>query len=153
MLHSLTATITILSSVIKGVCNLAIAKILGISGQPHAYAFALLITTVGLIIMAATDHVEMYAAAQVFWTVGNNSLLCNVGIFIADTTAQSNEIRAASRGPDAKAVAWLKVDPQKTLSSLPVGPEYARAVAQRTKDRLDELVRNGGIHKDEVHFI
>ena len=69
------------------------------------------------------------------------------------TDTDLDEIRAASRGPDAKAVAWLKVDPQKTPSSLPVGPEYARAVAQRTKDRLDELVRNGGIHKDEVHFI
>ncbi|OGM39690.1 hypothetical protein ABOM_011639 [Aspergillus bombycis] len=69
------------------------------------------------------------------------------------TNTDLDEIRAASQGPDARPVAWLKVDPQKTPSSLPVGPEYARAVAQRTKDRLDELVQNGGIHKDEVHFI
>ncbi|KAL4876135.1 major facilitator superfamily domain-containing protein [Aspergillus karnatakaensis] len=90
MLHSLTPTVGILSGVIGGVCNLTIAKILDIFGRPHGYALALVITTVGLIMMAATDSVEMYAAAQVFWTVGNNSLLYTVGIFIADTTALHN---------------------------------------------------------------
>ncbi|KAB8202562.1 hypothetical protein P875_00075758 [Aspergillus parasiticus SU-1] len=69
------------------------------------------------------------------------------------TQTDLEEIRAASQGPDAKPVAWLKVDPAKTPSSIPVGPEYGRAVAKRTKDRLDELVRDGGIDRDEVHFI
>lgn len=69
------------------------------------------------------------------------------------TQTDLQEIRAASQGPDTKPVAWLKVDPAKTPSSIPVGPEYGRAVAKRTKDRLDELVRNGGIDRDEVHFI
>lgn len=69
------------------------------------------------------------------------------------TKIDLQEIRAASQGPDAKPVAWLKVDPGKTPSSIPVGLEYGRAVAKRTKDRLDELVRNGGIDRDEVHFI
>ncbi|KAL4744705.1 hypothetical protein BDW72DRAFT_187947 [Aspergillus terricola var. indicus] len=90
MLHSLTPTVTILSSVIGGVCNLIIAKILDVFGRAHGYALALVITTIGLVMMAATDSVEMYAAAQVFWTVGNNTLLYTVGIFIADTTALSN---------------------------------------------------------------
>ncbi|KAL2839510.1 major facilitator superfamily domain-containing protein [Aspergillus pseudoustus] len=90
LLHSLTPTVTILSSVIGGVCNLTIAKILDIFGRPQGYAFSLLITTIGLIMMAATDSVEMYAAAQVFWTVGNNALLYTVGIFIADTSALHN---------------------------------------------------------------
>ncbi|KAF4458387.1 siderophore iron transporter mirB [Fusarium albosuccineum] len=88
--HSLTPTVTILSSVIGGVCNLTIAKILDIFGRPQGYAFSLFITTIGIIMMAATTSVEMYAAAQVFWTVGNNALLYSVNIFVADTTALRN---------------------------------------------------------------
>ncbi|KAF4983167.1 hypothetical protein FDECE_17361 [Fusarium decemcellulare] len=88
--HSLTPTVTILSSVIGGVCNLTIAKILDIFGRPQGYAFSLFITTIGIIMMAATTSVEMYAAAQVFWTVGNNALLYSVNIFVADTTGLRN---------------------------------------------------------------
>ncbi|KAJ3523281.1 hypothetical protein NM208_g12513 [Fusarium decemcellulare] len=80
----------LLSSVIGGVCNLTIAKILDIFGRPQGYAFSLFITTIGIIMMAATTSVEMYAAAQVFWTVGNNALLYSVNIFVADTTGLRN---------------------------------------------------------------
>ncbi|KAL4926556.1 major facilitator superfamily-domain-containing protein [Aspergillus undulatus] len=108
MLHSLTPTVTILSSVIGGVCNLTIAKILDIFGRPHGYALSLLIATIGLIMMAATDSVEMYAAAQVFWTVGNNALLYTVGIFIADTTAlQNRALMTALASSPTIATIWL----------------------------------------------
>ncbi|KAE8378118.1 hypothetical protein BDV26DRAFT_262098 [Aspergillus bertholletiae] len=69
------------------------------------------------------------------------------------TQTDLQEIRAACQGLDATPVAWLKVDPRKTPSSIPVGPEYGRAVAKRTKDRLDELLRGEGVSRDEVHFI
>ncbi|OPB41763.1 MFS siderophore iron transporter mirB [Trichoderma guizhouense] len=88
--HSLTPTVSILASVIGGVCNLTVAKILDIFGRPQGYAMSLVITTIGLIMMAATTNVEMYAAAQVFWTVGNNALLYTVNIFVADTTRLHN---------------------------------------------------------------
>ncbi|KAL2795397.1 major facilitator superfamily domain-containing protein [Aspergillus keveii] len=108
LLHSLTPTVSILSSVIGGVCNLTIAKILDIFGRPQGYAFGLAITTIGLIMMAATDSVEMYAAAQVFWTVGNNALLYTVGIFIADTTALHNRaLMTALVSSPTIATIWL----------------------------------------------
>ncbi|UNI17475.1 hypothetical protein JDV02_003815 [Purpureocillium takamizusanense] len=88
--HSLTPTVTILSSVFGGVCNLTVAKILDISGRPQGYALSLFITTIGLVMMAATTKVEMYAAAQVFWQVGNNALLYSVNILVADTTGLRN---------------------------------------------------------------
>ncbi|KAL1870000.1 hypothetical protein VTK73DRAFT_2843 [Phialemonium thermophilum] len=88
--HSLTPTVGILSSVIGGVCNLTVAKILDIFGRPQGYAISLLLATIGLIMMAATTNVEMYAAAQVFWTVGNDALLYSINIFVADTTALRN---------------------------------------------------------------
>ncbi|KAK7423236.1 hypothetical protein QQZ08_009132 [Neonectria magnoliae] len=88
--HSLTPTVGILSSVVGGACNLTVAKILDIFGRPQGYAMSLVIATVGLIMMAATTTVEMYAAAQVFFTVGNNALLYSINIFVADTTRLRN---------------------------------------------------------------
>ncbi|RFU77962.1 siderophore iron transporter mirb [Trichoderma arundinaceum] len=88
--HSLTPTVGILASIIGGVCNLTVAKVLDIFGRPQGYAMSLFIATIGLIMMAATTNVEMYAAAQVFWTVGNNALLYTVNIFVADTTRLHN---------------------------------------------------------------
>ena len=106
--HSLTPTVGILSSIIGGVCNLTVAKILDIFGRPQGYALSLLIATVGLIMMAATTSVQMYAAAQVFWTVGNNALLYSVGIFVADTTALRNRglMTALTASPNIITV-WL----------------------------------------------
>lgn len=88
--HSLTPTVGILSFVIGGVCNLTVAKILDVFGRPQGYAASLVVVTIGLVMMAATTSVEMYAAAQVFWTVGNTAILYTVGIFVADTTALKN---------------------------------------------------------------
>ena len=89
-LHSLTPTVGIISAIVGGVCNLTVAKILDVFGRPQGYAMSLFIATIGLIMMAATTNVEMYAAAQVFWTVGNNALLYTVNIFVADTTGLRN---------------------------------------------------------------
>ncbi|KAF7556922.1 hypothetical protein G7Z17_g992 [Cylindrodendrum hubeiense] len=106
--HSLTPTVGILSSIIGGVCNLTVAKILDIFGRPQGYAMALLITTIGLIMMAATTTVEMYAAAQVFWTVGNTALLYSVNIFVADTSALRNRalMTALTSSPNIITI-WL----------------------------------------------
>ncbi|KAI6779254.1 putative siderophore iron transporter mirb protein [Emericellopsis cladophorae] len=88
--HSLTPTVDILSFVISGCANLTVAKILDVWGRPQGYAVSLFIATIGLIMMAATTNVEMYAAAQVFWSVGTNALMYSINIFVADTTALHN---------------------------------------------------------------
>lgn len=85
--HSLTPTVSILASVIGGCCNLTMAKILDVFGRPQGFLFCIVLATIGLIMMAACRSVEMYAAAQVFYTVGNNMLQYTLGIFIADTTS------------------------------------------------------------------
>ena len=88
--HSLTPTVTILSSVIGGVTNLTIAKVLDIFGRPQGYLFCICLATVGLIMMAACNNVESYAAAQVFYTVGNNGLQYSLSVFVADTSSLRN---------------------------------------------------------------
>ena len=88
--HSLTPTVGVLSSVIGGVTNLTLAKILDVFGRPQGYLFTIILATTGLIMMAACNNVEAYAAAQVFYTVGNNGIQYSLSVFIADTTSLRN---------------------------------------------------------------
>ncbi|KAL9620749.1 MAG: hypothetical protein Q9160_004762 [Pyrenula sp. 1 TL-2023] len=89
-LHSLTPTVGILSSVIGGVTNLTLAKILDVFGRPQGYLFCIFIATAGLIMMAVCNDVEAYAAAQVFYTVGNNGIQYSLTVFVADTSSLRN---------------------------------------------------------------
>ncbi|KAI8937882.1 hypothetical protein NX059_005569 [Plenodomus lindquistii] len=89
-LHSLTPTVGILSSVIGGVTNLTLAKILDVFGRPQGYLCCNILATMGLIMMAACNNVEAYAAAQVFYTVGNNGIQYSLSVFIADTSSLHN---------------------------------------------------------------
>lgn len=89
-LHSLTPTVGILSSVIGGVTNLTIAKILDVFGRPQGYLFCVCLGTIGLIMMAACNNVEAYAASMIFYTVGNNGIQYVISVFIADTTKLQN---------------------------------------------------------------
>ena len=85
--HSLIPTTGILSQVIGGVTNLGIAKILDIFGRPHGFLLCVCICTVGLIMSAACNNVESYAASQVFYTVGINGVGYILSVFIADTSS------------------------------------------------------------------
>jgi MFS family permease len=88
--HSLTPTVTVVSSVIGGCTNFTIAKILDVFGRPQGYLICIVIATVGLIMMGACRTVEMYAAAQVFYTVGNTGLQYSLSVFVADTSSLQN---------------------------------------------------------------
>jgi hypothetical protein len=68
--HSLTAATGIMSSLIGGLIKLPLAKVLDIWGRPQGFALMVLFLVVGLIMMAACNNVETYAAAQVFYWVG-----------------------------------------------------------------------------------
>lgn len=88
--HSLTPTVGIISGIIGGVTNLTIAKIIDVFGRPNGLLLCLLLGTVGLVMMAACNNVETYAAAMVFNTVGNNGIVYILSVFIADTTRLKN---------------------------------------------------------------
>ncbi|TID19573.1 MFS general substrate transporter [Venturia nashicola] len=85
--HSLVPTTSVLSQVIGGVTNLVLAKILDIFGRPHGFLICVLFATLGLIMSASCNGVELYAAAQVFYTVGINGLGYCLSVFIADTSS------------------------------------------------------------------
>jgi MFS family permease len=89
-LHSLTPTVSIISSIIGGVMNLTLAKILDVFGRPQGYLFCVCLAVIGLAMTAACNSVEAYAAAQVFYTVGNNGIQYSLSVLIADTSSLQN---------------------------------------------------------------
>ncbi|RDL32936.1 Siderophore iron transporter mirB [Venustampulla echinocandica] len=89
-LHSLTATTGIVSGLVGGIFKLPLAKILDIWGRPQGFLIMVCFLVLGLVMMAACQNVETYAAAQVFYWVGYNGLSFTLGIFVADTSALKN---------------------------------------------------------------
>ncbi|THX77231.1 hypothetical protein D6D04_06418 [Aureobasidium pullulans] len=106
--HSLTPTVGIVSSIIGGVTNFTIAKILDVFGRPQGFLLCIIIAVIGLVMMAACKSVEAYAAAQVFYTVGNTGLQYTLGVFIADTSSLKNRglMQAIATSPNM-ITCWL----------------------------------------------
>ncbi|KAI0406356.1 siderophore iron transporter mirB [Xylaria palmicola] len=88
--HSLTATTGVAANIIGGVSKLAIAKILDVWGRPQGYLLTMVLMVIGLILMAACQNVQTYAAAQIFYWVGYNGISYATTVFIADTSALKN---------------------------------------------------------------
>lgn len=59
-----------MASIFGGLSKLAFAKILDTIGRPQGIALTLLFWVVGIVMMAACQTVETYAAAQVFSAMG-----------------------------------------------------------------------------------
>ncbi|KAK2629977.1 hypothetical protein QTJ16_000797 [Diplocarpon rosae] len=86
----LTATTGIVSSIVGGVLRLPTAKFINIVGRAEGFLLVTVITTIGLIMMAACKNVETYAAAQVFYWVGFNGMAYVLDVFMADTSSLKN---------------------------------------------------------------
>ncbi|CAI0641473.1 unnamed protein product [Colletotrichum noveboracense] len=99
--HSLTPTVAVISGIIGGVFKLTLAKILDVFGRPQGYLLSIFIATLGLVMMAACNSVETYAAAQVFYTVDTSSLR-NRGLMLAFTSSP-NLITTWLSGPISQA--------------------------------------------------
>jgi len=89
-LHSLTSATGVMSSIIGGLTKLPLAKLIDIWGRPQGYMVMVGCLTLGLIMMAACNGVELYAAAQVFYWVGQNGTDYVVSVFVADTSHLKN---------------------------------------------------------------
>lgn len=85
--HSLTATMGIASNLIAGLIKLPFAKLMNVWGRPQAFGLVIIIMTIGIIMMAACNNIETYAAALVFYNVGYSTIDFTTTIFIADTSS------------------------------------------------------------------
>lgn len=88
--HSLTPTVGIMSSIIGGVSKLTLAKILDVFGRPQGYLLSIMLATLGMVMMAATNNVETFAAAQVFYWVGMDGIGYTLSVALADMSSLRN---------------------------------------------------------------
>lgn len=65
-------------------------KIADVFGRLESFAITIFLYTIGYIQQAASDNVQTFAAAQIFWAAGFNGLQILQQILVADTTDLSN---------------------------------------------------------------
>lgn len=88
--HSLTATTSVVSSIVSAVFNLPLAKLIDLWGRMQVLALMVASMLLGIVLLASCQTVEAYCAAQVFYTVGFYGIRFCIVIFITDTTAIHN---------------------------------------------------------------
>ncbi|KAK8142730.1 hypothetical protein G3M48_008333 [Beauveria asiatica] len=88
--HSLTATTSVVSSIVSAVINLPVAKLIELWGRMQVLALMVASMLLGIVLLASCRTVEAYCAAQVFYTVAFYGIRFCVVIFITDTTAIHN---------------------------------------------------------------
>ena len=84
------STANILYSIIGGVLKLPIAKTINIWGRAEGYVFFIGVYTVGLIIVAACNNPDSYAAGYVLYWIGYDAIYLILQIFVADTSGLRN---------------------------------------------------------------
>jgi MFS family permease len=90
--HGLLATTGIVATILGGVCNLTIAKIIDIWGRVEGFLVMLLLVVIGMIMKATCTNVEMYAAAHTLYWVGHLGLGYVITIILADITSLRNRM-------------------------------------------------------------
>jgi MFS family permease len=84
--HSLVATVLVVQGVVLSVVKPPMSKIADVFGRFEAFTLSVLIFIIGYVQQAASDSVQTYAAAQVFYSAGSTGLQILIQIFIADTS-------------------------------------------------------------------
>ncbi|KAI0594285.1 major facilitator superfamily transporter [Biscogniauxia sp. FL1348] len=90
--HGLLSTTSIVATIIGGVCNLAIAKVIDIWGRCEGFIVMVTLVVVGMIMKATCINVEMYAAAHTLYWVGHIGMQYIIDIILADTTTLKNRL-------------------------------------------------------------
>lgn len=89
-LHGLTAITGVVAQLVGGLFRLPLAKLIDVWGRPEGLAICVALMTVGSIMMAATNSVQMYAAAEVFSQAGGNNRNYILSVLLADTSQLKN---------------------------------------------------------------
>ncbi|KAL3483756.1 major facilitator superfamily domain-containing protein [Aspergillus germanicus] len=88
--HSLINVIGVVKSVMGAACLMPIAKVLNIWDRTVGMLIMILITIMGLIMMACCNNIATYCAAQAFWTVGFTGVIFCVDVMTSDTSSLRN---------------------------------------------------------------
>ncbi|KAA8649970.1 siderochrome-iron transporter MirC [Aspergillus tanneri] len=88
--HSLISTVLVVQNVVNAVIKPPMAKIADVFGRFEAFCICILIYTLGYIQMAASNSVQAYASAQIFYSAGSTGLQILQQVFIADSSSLLN---------------------------------------------------------------
>ncbi|USP78239.1 hypothetical protein yc1106_05513 [Curvularia clavata] len=84
--HSLVSTVTVVQGVVASVIKPPAGKIADVFGRLESFTIIVSLYTIGYIMQAASNSVQTFAGAQIFWSIGYNGLQVLQQIFVADTT-------------------------------------------------------------------
>ncbi|CAG9985096.1 unnamed protein product [Clonostachys byssicola] len=90
--HGLLNVVSILSTVLSGATKLTLAKVVDIWGRIEGFVVMLLIVTIGLIMKATCQTIEVYVGAHVLYWTGHIGLMYIIDIMIADMTTLKNRM-------------------------------------------------------------
>ncbi|KKA26858.1 hypothetical protein TD95_002451 [Thielaviopsis punctulata] len=90
--HGLLSTLDVLSTILSGCTQLALAKIADVFGRAESFSSMLLITIVGLIMKAFAKNIQTYVAAHVLYWTGYVGQLYVVSVMMADMTSLRNRM-------------------------------------------------------------
>ncbi|KAH9439182.1 hypothetical protein MCOR02_002752 [Pyricularia oryzae] len=90
--HGLLATVGIVARLSSGIAQIPMAKIGDIWGRMEIYILVHGLTSFGLMLMAVSNSIETYAAANVFWSVGSAGVGFVHTVLISDLTSLRNRM-------------------------------------------------------------
>ena len=93
------------------------AKIANVFGRLEAFAISVFLYVIGYIQMAASNNVETFASAQIFYSAGSTGLQILIQIFVADTSDLLNRALFSSL-PDVPFLGTVWVGPPIANSLL-----------------------------------
>ncbi|KAK1142540.1 hypothetical protein N8T08_007515 [Aspergillus melleus] len=89
--HSLLTVIGIVTNIMGAACTMPVAKILNLWNRTVGVVVVmLLVSIIGLILMARCHDIAMYCAAQAFYNVGLTGLIFCVDVLTSDTSSMRN---------------------------------------------------------------
>ncbi|KAM0330506.1 hypothetical protein ACHAQA_003452 [Verticillium albo-atrum] len=89
-LHSLLTVIGIVSSAMTAAVYIPMAKMLDIWGRAEGFLLMIGFATLGLVLMAVSENLATFCAAQVFYSVGFGGAIYTVCVLAADATNLRN---------------------------------------------------------------
>ncbi|KAJ5810960.1 Major facilitator superfamily domain general substrate transporter [Penicillium robsamsonii] len=88
--HSLSAVPTALGDVFAAATYLPVAKMMDVWGRAEGFLLMVICTTIGLVLMATCNRLEIYCAANVFYYVGFYGMEYAVDVMTADVSTLRN---------------------------------------------------------------
>ncbi|KAH6624619.1 major facilitator superfamily domain-containing protein [Chaetomium sp. MPI-SDFR-AT-0129] len=108
--HSLLSTVFVVQGVVNAVIKPPMAKLADVFGRLEAFCISVVLCVLGYIQMAASQNVQTYASAQIFYSAGSTGLQILQQVFIADTSDFLNRALFSSL-PDSPFLVTVWIGP------------------------------------------